>query len=300
MATNVQKATPAGGAGSELKNFWNGFMGLSWTVKLTLVALVVLYYPVLAEDAQTWVNDENQSHGIFIIPIVLFLLWLLRDRIRAAVPAPTAFGVVLLAFGLLILVASFLLRLKLFPMLSLVPVVAGLILALHGKNLMRVVLFPVLFLGFAAPLPDAITLPVSAAIQRASTDVSAWTMVTMGYPLVQTGNRIDTPTISVEVAEVCSGFKKLTALIAFSFLYGYMFNIGMFKRAVLVVSAPFVALFANVIRVCALIFIGSTWGVGALKTAHDYAEMGVLVVAFFAFIGIGKLIGCQKLRFFQS
>lgn len=300
MATKVENAAPAGGVGTELKNLWNSFMGLPWTVKLTLVALVVLYYPVLAEAAHTWINDENQSHGIFIIPIVIFLLWLLRDRIRAAVPAPTAWGVVLLGFGLLVLVASFLLRLKLFPMLSLVPVVAGLVLALHGKNLMRVVLFPVLFLGFAAPLPDAITLPVSAAIQRASTDVSAWTMVTLGYPLVQTGNRIDTPTISVEVAEVCSGFKKLTALIAFSFLYGYMFNIGMFKRAALVASAPFVALFANVIRVCALIFIGSTWGTGALKAAHDYAEMGVLVVAFFTFIGIGKLIGCQKLRFFQS
>ncbi|MCC6484194.1 MAG: exosortase/archaeosortase family protein [Armatimonadetes bacterium] len=283
----VQSIASAAGA------FWRA----PWPVRLLSVVLVVLYAPVVAAAARVWVTDDKQAHGVFIFPVVLFLLWVLRDAIRQAKPSPSAWGLALLFFGLALETFSYLLGIKWFPMLSLIPVLAGVILALHGRALLKVVAFPVLFLFFAAPLPDAISLPVSAQIQRASTDSAVFTMTTMGFPLVQTGNRIDTPTCSVEVAEVCSGFKKLTALIAFALLYGFMFPIGLGKRLLLLASAYPIALFANVIRICALTWIASTWGENALHAAHDWAELSVLVVSFGLFILVGKAVGCRSLRF---
>ncbi len=287
----------ARGFAQELAEGWEALRRAPRGVLLLVALLVALYAPVVAEAAKIWVKDENQAHGVFIFPISLFLLWMLRREIRAAKPQPTTLGVWLLGFGLLIQTASWVLGIKWFPMLSLIPVIAGTVLALHGKNLWKVVAFPVCFLFFAAPMPDIIILPLSTEVQNQSTTGSVILMSSLGYPLIQTGNRIDTPTISVEVAEVCSGFKKLTALVAFAFLYGYVFNVSLWKRAVLVLAAYPIALLANIIRICALIFIGSAWGQHALEGAHDWAELSVLVISFGLFVLLGRILGCRELRF---
>ena len=287
----------ARGFAQELAGGWEALKRAPRGVLLLVALLVALYVPVVAEAAKIWVKDENQAHGVFIFPISLFLLWMLRREIRAAKPEPAAIGVWLLGFGLLIQTAAWVLGIKWFPMLSLIPVIAGAVLVLHGRNLWKVVAFPVCFLFFAAPMPDIIILPLSTEVQNQSTTGSVILMSGLGYPLIQTGNRIDTPTISVEVAEVCSGFKKLTALVAFAFLYGYVFNVSLWKRAVLVLAAYPIALLANIIRICALIFIGSAWGQHALEGAHDWAELSVLVISFGLFVLLGRLLGCRELRF---
>jgi exosortase len=150
---------------------------------------------------------------------------------------------------------------------------------------------------FAVPVPDAVTLPASAHVQTQSTNIAAATLTTFGLPILQTGNRIDTPTISVEVADVCSGFKKLTSLVAFSVLYGFLFPIGLGRRILLVASTYPIALFANAVRICFLTTVGSHYGESALTAAHDGAEIAVLVVAFVLFVLVGKGLGCQKIRF---
>jgi len=299
MVTSEAKPRKPGAAMEEFRAFGRSAMGAPLAVKLLVLVLIALYVPVVGEAARIRFKDENQAHGVFILPIVAFLLWVLRADIRAAAaePKPTVWGVWLLAFGLLLLTASWLLGIKWFPMLSMIPVIAGAVLALHGRALWRVVAFPVCFLFFAAPLPDIITLPISTQIQSASTDGAVAVMSTLGYPLIQTGNRIDTPTVSVEVAEVCSGFKKLTALVAFAFLYGFMFRASLWKRVVLVAASYPIALFANIVRICALVYIGSTWGQHALEGAHDWAELSVLVISFGLFVALGKATGCKELRY---
>jgi len=297
-AASLAGAQPQGGGFAEdVRAVGVDLLRLRWGVKLFLLGILLLYIPVVQEAARIWLKDENQAHGVFIFPIVLFLLWVLRDEIRAAKPAPSVWGLAVLGFGLLLESAAYLMGMKWFPMLSLIPVLAGGILVLHGRNLWKVLCFPVLFTFFAAPLPDAVTLPLSARVQRESTTGAVVVMKTLGYTLVQTGNRIDTPTVSVEVAEVCSGFKKLTALVAFSLLYGFMFPIGVGKRAVLVASAYPIALFANVVRICGLIAIGSAWGDTALHVAHDWAELFVLVISFVLFTLFGKALGCTRLKY---
>jgi exosortase len=273
---------------------WN----LPLTVKLFAIGLLGIYVPAITEAAGVWLKDDKQAHGIFILPLVAFLLWLLRDDLKSVGKAhPTGWGLVVLGTGLAIQALSHVLGLEAFPLASLVPVLCGTILVLHGKALWRVVCFPVLFLLFMVPTPDAITLPVSARVQSQSTTLAAATLTTFGLPVIQTGNRIDTPTISVEVAEVCSGFKKLTSLVAFSFLYGFLFPISLWKRLALVVSTYPIALFANAMRVCFLTSVGSIYGESALKAAHDAAEIAVLVVAFVLFVLVGKGLGCQRIRF---
>ncbi len=99
----------------ELRSFGRSAMGAPLAVKLLVLVLIALYVPVVGEAARIWFKDENQAHGVFILPIVAFLLWVLRAEIRAAEPSPSVWGVWLLAFGLLLLTASWLLGIKWFP-----------------------------------------------------------------------------------------------------------------------------------------------------------------------------------------
>lgn len=260
--------------------------------------LAVIYAPLLAEAARQWVGDGASEHGILILPIALGLVWMLRDKVRACRPAPARAGAWLLGAGLLLETASFLLRVRWFPLLSLVPVLAGAVLALHGPALWRVLRFPILFLVFLAPVPTAVTLPAAAAIQRASTTGTAQALTLLGVPAVQDGFDIVTPTLSVEVAQECSGFKKLTTLLAFAVFYGYVYGLPWPRRLLLVLAVPPVALAVNVLRILALVLIGSAGGPRALHAAHDGAEVAVVIVSFVLLTCVGKGLGCRSLRFF--
>lgn len=268
------------------------------TVLLALL-LVVIYAPPLADAAHQWISDGTSEYGVLILPIALGLVWMLRDKARACQPAPARVGAWLLGAGLLLETTAYLLRLRWFPLLSLVPVLAGAVLALHGPALWRVLRFPILFLAFLAPVPTAVTLPAAAAIQRASTTATTQTLTLLGIPAVQDVFEIVTPSLSVEVAQECSGFKKLTTLLAFAIFYGYVYALPWPRRLALVLTVPPVALAVNVLRILALVLIGSMGGARALHAAHDGAEVFVIIVSFALLTGVGKGLGCRSLRFYR-
>jgi exosortase len=269
----------------------------SWIVLGFGVLLAALYAPVIWEGAHLWFSDENYAHGVFIIPVSLGLVWLQRDAIRRVALRPDLWGLAPLALGLIAECIGYLLGSKGLAMLSLVPTLAGVVLLLHGRELWKIVAFPVCFLVFTARLPGGLTDPISQWIQAVSTTGAVSLMNLLGYPLIQQGNLIELPGITLEVAAVCSGFKKLVALVAFSLLYGYLFRISRGKRLLLVAVAIPIAVLANIIRIGGLIAVTSAGGLTALHTAHDGAELVVLVVAYFLFVSFGKLIGCETSRF---
>jgi exosortase len=176
-------------------------------------------------------------------------------------------------------------------------VLAGAILALHGVELWNVARFAVCYLFWAGPLPSFFYAPISQWVQNLSTRGAAEVMMSLGYTLLRQGNQIQIPGYALEVADACSGFKKLIALVAFALLYGYLFPINMARRVILVCCAVPIALLANVLRVSALIAVFSAGGLTALHHAHDIAEMCALIFSFVLFVTIGRMLGCTTARF---
>lgn len=285
-------AVPAVAASSE--GDW-----LAWPRSAGLLGalIVVLYLPSLQAAAYAWLHNDNYSHGLLIFPLVAALLWLQRDRLRAVRPQPVWWGFPLLGFGLLIQTVSYVLQLRYIGFWSLVPTLWGLVLVLHGEEMWRLTRFPLGFVIFAGALPNTLLSLISLWVKNASTTGAASLMRWLGYVLSQNGNLLQIPGVSIEVADVCSGFNKLLALIAFAALYGYLFNISPGKRLLLALAAVPVALLANVIRIAALIAVATSGGTRALHLAHNPAELFVLLVAFGLFVGMGKLLGCKTIRF---
>ena len=267
--------------------------------RVYLVSLICIAAPILWLAAQAWLHDENQAHGIFIVPLSLYLLWIQRDALRQAALKPVAWGLAPLALGLLLHLSSWLLRVQtqFISIWALVLILYGSILILHGNNWWRIMRFPVLFLLTAGGIPGKLIQPLSNVLQRISSDSAAFLMNLIGFTISQQGNVLEVPGCQLEVADACSGLKKVVALFAFSLVYGYLFRISMWKRVLLAVLTVPIALLANILRVCGLVAVANFGGIHALHLAHDGAEIVALIIAFFLFVGAGKVIGCKTLRF---
>jgi exosortase len=261
------------------------------------VVLLALYAQGLAETATLWFRKDEYSHGPFILPLCAFVLYLNRDAIRDAIPRPSALGIPLVAGGLLLQFFGYIMRLGFLEMWSVIPVLIGAVLLLHGSDMLRITRFPILFAFFAFPLPIPVLTRISLWIQHASTTGARYVMEGLGYSVLQHGNLIEIPGYTLEVADVCSGFKKLTALVAFSILYGYLFPISPWKKVALFLAAVPIAVIANVLRVSGLIAVTSAGGLSALHLAHNWGEIVALVIAFFLFVFVGKVLGCRNIRF---
>lgn len=263
-------------------------------VEIAVWLLVALTFaPVIVELSREWATDERYSHGWLILPISAGLLWLRKGQLAAVPRSGSWFGVLLIIAGLCAHALAWFLRFPHVGMWSFVAVVTGVVFVLYGSAMWRLVRFPVLFLLFAGTWPNRLIEPVNLKIQSLSAVGAAHVMAFIGYDVMREGNRIEIPGHIVEVADICSGYKKTVALVAFAFLYGFVMRTTNFRRAVLVLSAIPIAVAANVLRVAGLIAVTSAWGDKGLHKAHDPAEMIALGIAFVLFIWLGKVLGCR-------
>ena len=268
-------------------------MRVSPIEKLVWAAVALAFAPVIVEFAHEWAVDERYSHGWLIIPISLGLVYLRRQRLAEVPRLGRNLGLVLILLGVVAHVLAWFLRFPHVGMWAFVTVVAGTVLALYGSEMWRQVRFPVLFVLFAGTWPNRLIEPINLKIQSLSAVGAAHVMAFLGYDVIREGNRIETPGHVVEVADICSGYKKTVALLAFAFLYGYVMQTTAFKRALLCISAIPIAIVANVLRVAGLIAVTTAYGTVGLNKAHDPAEMIALGLAFILFIWLGKVLGCR-------
>jgi len=257
----------------------------------------MLYAPVLSEAVAIWSSNPSYSHGFFIYPCCLFVLWLQRREIKQAVPSPTLWGLLPLLLGLAMQSASYMIQVQYVGMWSLVPTVAGAILLLHGVKLWRICQFPVLYTLFAAPFSNILLGHIINPMQECATAGAVWVMSTIGWAIVSHGNVIEVPGAALEVATACSGFHGFVSILAVATLYGYLFTAVRWKRMLLMAAALPMAMSANILRLCILIVAATYGGINGYHAFHDPAAYAEVFMDFAFLILLGKMLGCNNIRF---
>jgi len=167
-----------------------------------------------------------------------------------------------------------------------------------GRRALSILAFPILMMLFIVPFPNLIISPVSQWISVQSANGSVGAMQLLGYPIAQDGNIIHLHGgVEVVVADVCSGFNKLSILFIMSLIYGDMFPLAPWRRILLTVSSLPIALVSNILRITIILLVSNYSGDHGLHVVHDWAELIVVVIAFFFFLGLGSLLGCKRPRF---
>jgi exosortase C (VPDSG-CTERM-specific) len=122
----------------------------------------------------------------------------------------------------------------------------------QGSRWMRAAAFPFAFLIFLVPLPDAVVDALEKASMVASAEAAAMYFIIAGTPLVREGTRFELPTITLLVAQECSGIRSSWVLFITSVVASNLFLKSPWRRLALVAFVIPLGILRNGFRVFVL------------------------------------------------
>lgn len=140
--------------------------------------------------------------------------------------------------------------------LSWVICVAGGFTAIYGTASAWAAVFPLAFLIFMVPVPEAVVDAITGFLQSGSTEV-AWQLFNLiGAPVQRDGYFFHLPGLNIEVAKQCSGIRSSLALLISGVLASHLFlRTWLGKAALMSVIVP-IAIVKNGLRITALTLSG--------------------------------------------
>jgi len=261
------------------------------SIGLIAAAVLVVFWQVFVRLVDAWIVDGNYSHGFLIIPIALYFVWERRERLAAATPRPSWFGLAVLAGGLATLLAGLWGSELFLSRIALLPVIAGIVLFVLGWQHLRIVWFPIAFLFLMVPIPAIIFNQIAFPLQLLASRAGAWAISAVGIPVLREGNLLVLAHTTLEVAEACSGIRSLVSLITLGIVYGYFMDSRTWVRALIVASAVPVAIVANAARVAGTGMMAQWIGPEAADGFfHEFSGWIVFLFAFVMILLIQRLI----------
>lgn len=223
---------------------------------VAVAALLALFWPTALSMEQTWRDNDSYQHT-YLVPLILaYLVWEDRDRLAGVMPRADwrGLGIVLLAaLGWVLGSAG---QVQVVQQVALIGMIQGLVLAVFGWQVARVLLFPLLFMLFLVPMGDFL-VPV---LQRWTADVVVWFVRLTGIPTATDGFMIalqdgSQPWHRFHVARECSGIRYLTAMFQVGLLTAYLLYRRWPRRVAAVLVAVAVPIVANWLRAVGIVII---------------------------------------------
>ena len=276
---------------------WSPSRILVMTAALLLAAVGWLYSGVLPGLVRQWANDDDYSHGFFVVPLAAFFVWERRDALLRASRRPSVAGLLMLGASLLCFVAGQLGSELFLSRVSLVGVLAGLVLFIGGWGHLRILAFPLAFMLLMVPLPEIIFNRIAFPLQMLASRIGESAIAVSGVPVLREGNVLMLPGRTLEVAEACSGIRSLITLIMLAIVLGYFTERRVPVRVIIVLAAIPIAVFANAARVAGT-GLASYWISPAAAEGffHTFSGWIVFVVAFAALLIFHRAIELTRVR----
>jgi exosortase len=223
---------------------------MPWGQLAVLGALLVLLYHHIAVKLVTdWYNLPDFGHGFLIPFFAAFLLWDQRNELRRIPIVPSWMGTTLVVLGILELLVGVFGADLFLQRTSFVLLLAGMIWTLLGKKMLVQLKFALFVLLLAIPLPAVLYNQITFPLQLQASQFASDLLQLAHVPVLQEGNIIQLPAMSLEVAVACSGIRSLMSLFTVAVIYGYFLEKKTWRRWVLALSAVPIAVTANVVRI---------------------------------------------------
>jgi exosortase B len=272
---------------------------LRFDLLLVCAGLAAMYVPTLDRVLREVWNKPAQVHG----PIILALsLWLMFRRRGPSGPGATrlaaAAGWALLLFAVLLYAAGRSQQILVFEIGSLPFVLAAAILIRHGTRMLRRFWFPLFFMLFMVPLPEAVVATLTMPMKMAVSAVTEFVLHGAGYPIGRQGVVLQAGPYQLLVADACAGLQTVLMLEAMGLFYlnvtTHPAPLRNILLAVLIVPISFTA---NVTRVITLTLVtyhfGDAAGQGFL---HRFAGMVLFLSALMLIFAADTLLQAWAAR----
>lgn len=257
-----------------------------------IVLTLGIYFPILRNMVHHWSIVEDYQHGFIIVPLAFFFAYERRWDLEDAPVKGSWLGLIPMLIGLTSLTIGRL-GTELMTMRSgFVLTLIGLVLLLLGREIFKILAFPLLFLFLMVPLPQSLVNTIAFPLQLIAAKSAVWSLQELGLPALVEGNIIHLAHTQLFVADACSGLRSLMALITLGVVFSYFFNRGAFWTKLFLVGSTIpIAIFVNAFRVAITGFLAHRFGEEAAGgVIHDFQGIFTFGLAFMILLGVGRLI----------
>lgn len=271
---------------------------LVWATCGAIVLLLGIYFPILRIMVEHWAAVEDYQHGFLIAPLALYFAWERRWDLEDAPVSGSWLGVIPLVIGVVSLaigrLGTELMTMRSAFIFSLI----GLVLLVLGREMFKILAFPLFFLFLMVPLPQSLVNTIAFPLQLIAAKFAVLSLQQIGIPALVEGNIIHLAHTQLFVHEACSGLRSLMALITLGVVFAYFFKRGVLWVQILLVASTIpIAIAVNSFRVALTGFLTHHFGDDAAGgIVHDFQGIFTFGMAFFILLGEGRLIDALLVR----
>jgi len=254
----------------------------AWRAMAAVVAASFLwaYWPTLVELVRVWDREPDYSHGFLVIPLALYFLWVRRERFPGLATGLAWSGLALIGASLAIRFLAGRFYLDALDGWSILAWLAGVVWLLGGRKVLRWAMPSIAFLFFMIPLPYRLEHAMRLPLQRVATEISCWSLQSLGQPALAEGTTILLGEHQLGVEEACSGLRIFMVVVALAFAYLMLVRRSWWERVWLLLSIVPIALVANATRVVVTgLLYQYASGEAAQKFSHDVAGWMMIPLA---------------------
>ena len=204
---------------------------------------------------------ENSLHShILLVPFISgYLIYLRRGRLPKSYSSSPVCGALTFVIGAAALALTWRMQSELTSgdflsgiAFSFVTLLISNAFFFLGRVWMSAVCFPIAFLYFLVPLPDAAVDGLETLLKLGSAEAAALFFRMSGIPLLRDGVVFQLPGITLEVAQECSGIRSSYVLFITSVIASYLLLKSPWRRAVLLAVVIPLAILRNGFRILVL------------------------------------------------
>ena len=258
-------ASPRSQLWPQISAHWMLLLGLAVTVIPTIAAL----------GSGPW-STEAGVHGPLVVATGIWLVIRRLPQIKAlAKPGNLALAVAVMVVAVLGYIFG-----RAYDFISIE--VAALLLALMaiayaytGAAVLKLMWFPIFYLGFVIPLPGWLLDQVTAPLKMVVSEVVTGGLGMLGYPIARVGVTIYVAQYQLLVEDACAGLNSLVSLSAIGLFYVYILRNTNWRYSLLLLALVIpIAIAANCVRVAALVLLTYYYGDAVAQGyLHGFAGM---------------------------
>ncbi|MCF7999926.1 MAG: VPLPA-CTERM-specific exosortase XrtD [Methylovulum sp.] len=278
------------------KTVWK-FGPLNWLlIGIAVIVPVFAFWKGLSELPVRWDKQEEYSHGYLIPLLTAYFIWQKKIPLQQIDFSPAWTGLTLVIIALVFCLIGEISALYLLIHYGFILILIGMAWAMMGWKALKLVLLPLLLLIFAIPIPYFLEAQLSANLQLLSSKLGVFFIRWCEIPVYLEGNVIDLGDYKLQVVEACSGLRYLFPLMSLGFICAYLFDVPLWKRALVFLSTIPITLLMNSFRIGMIGILVNYWGIAMAEGfLHDFegwivfmACLGILLLEMWLLVKLGK------------
>ena len=272
---------------------------VAWSfAALWAIPLVVGRRPLVATFNLAWRNDQY-THILLILPVSVALIYLEWPALKSISAPNLAAGTILLIVSI---VVAGVLKWALVELPSDVRISIGMLVVVlwwigafilcFGTRVSRSLIFPLCFLFWLVPFPEAMLNAVVTFLQRESVAAADVLFNAAGVPVARDGFLLSIPGLTVQVAEECSSIRSSLMLLVTTMVLAQLSLRSPWRKAVVIALAVPLSVAKNALRIFTIAMLGTRVDPGFL-TGRLHHQGGIV---FFLISLVGVFILLWILR----